>query len=138
MKIMPAYAFQNAPVPKVIVIPAQAGATDAMYTWIREQSKHTDVTMSVCTGASVLAKTGLLSGKHATTHHSGYVELALQYPDIHVRPGYRFVEEGNIATAGGCLASQYLVGWVIEKKASAEWKQLVLKSIQPVGEGLCF
>jgi hypothetical protein len=30
------------------------------------------------------------------------------------------------------------VGWVIEKKASAEWKQLVLKSIQPVGEGLYF
>jgi hypothetical protein len=30
------------------------------------------------------------------------------------------------------------VRWVIEKKAGAEWKQLVLKSIQPVGKGLCF
>lgn len=123
MKIMPAYTFQNASAPKVIVIPAQRGASDAMYTWIREQSKQADVTMSVCTGAFVLAKTGLLSGKRATTHHSGYVELALQHPDIHVKPGYRFVEEGNIATAGGLTSGIDLALRVVERyygRAAAE------------------
>ena len=49
-----------------------------------------------------------------------------------------FIENGNVATAGGCLAAQYIVGWVIEKKADRGWKDLVLKSIQPVGEGLSY
>ena len=49
-----------------------------------------------------------------------------------------FVAHENIATAGGCLAQQYLVGWVIEKLADSEWRELVLRSIQPVGEGLFF
>jgi hypothetical protein len=43
-----------------------------------------------------------------------------------------------VATAGGCLAQQYLIGWVIENLADAEWRNLVLKAIQPVGEGLFF
>jgi putative intracellular protease/amidase len=110
MKILPNYTFENAPHPKVIVIPAQNGDNEAMYRWIRESSKATDVTMSVCTGAFVLAKTGLLSGKSATTHHYAYTELAMQYPDIHVKRGYRFVEEGKIATAGG-LTSGMDLAW---------------------------
>lgn len=123
MKILPQYTFNNAPAPKVIVIPAQNGATDAMLAWIREQSKQTDVTMSVCTGAFVLAKTGLLNGKRATTHHSGYIQLALEYPNIHVMPGYRFVDEGNIATAGGLTSGIDLALHVVERyygRAAAE------------------
>lgn len=123
MKILPDYTFSNAPAPKVIVIPAQDGASDAMLSWIREQSKQTDVTMSVCTGAFVLAKTGLLNGKRATTHHSGYIQLALENPDVHVMPGYRFVEEGKIATAGGLTSGIDLALRVVERyygRAAAE------------------
>src|SRR5438270_5103897 len=72
MQIVPDYTFANAPAPKVIVIPAQSEPSRAMLDWIRKSSKDTDVTMSVCTGAFVLAKTGLLSGKSATTHHTAF------------------------------------------------------------------
>ncbi len=57
MQIIPDYTFANAPAPKVIVIPAQSKPSEAMLKWIRESTKNTDVTMSVCTGAFVLAKT---------------------------------------------------------------------------------
>jgi len=67
MQIIPDYTIQNAPPPKVIVIPAQSSPSPAVLEWIRKSSKTTDVTMSVCTGAFVLAKTGLLNGKSATT-----------------------------------------------------------------------
>src|SRR5580693_5450451 len=97
MKIVPNYTFQNAPQPKIIVIPAQGGSSDAMLQWIRKAAQHTDITMSVCTGAFVLAATGLLNGKAATTHHAGYADLEMQYPDIQVKRGARFVEEGNLA-----------------------------------------
>jgi putative intracellular protease/amidase/YHS domain-containing protein len=123
MKIVPDYTFESAPQPKVIVIPAQNGDTEAMMGWIRESTKHTDLTMSVCTGALLLAKTGLLKGKAATTHHSAYIQLALEHPEIRVKPGYRFVEDGNIATAGGLTSGMDLALRVVERyfgRAAAE------------------
>jgi putative intracellular protease/amidase/YHS domain-containing protein len=115
IKITPDYTFANAPAPKVIVIPAQTGVTDAMLKWITSSSKAADVTMSVCDGAFVLAKTGLLSGKGATTHHNSYKTLAMQFPDIRVKPGARFVEEGNLATAGGLSSGIDLALHVVER-----------------------
>ena len=101
MKIVPDHTFDTAPAPKIIVIPAQRGRSEATLQWVRQASKNTDVTMSVCTGAFLLAKTGLLSGKAATTHHSAYDRFASQFPDVKLKRGARFVDEGNIATAGG-------------------------------------
>src|SRR5258708_3480765 len=101
MKVIPNYSFEDAPVPKVIVIPAQRGS-DAMLDWIRKASKTADLTMSVCTGAFHLAKTGLLAGKAATTHHGSYGRFAMQYRDIRLKRGFRFAEAGdNLASAGG-------------------------------------
>jgi hypothetical protein len=71
VKITPDYTFNSAPPPKIIVIPQQEGATENMLDWIRKSTKNTDVTMSICTGAYTLAKTGLLSGKSATTRCHG-------------------------------------------------------------------
>jgi transcriptional regulator GlxA family with amidase domain len=48
----------------------------------------------------VLAKTGLLSGKDATTHHGAYWDFAAAFPDIRVKRGARFVEDGNLAGSG--------------------------------------
>ena len=100
MQIVPDHTFQNAPAPKVIIIPAQRG-NDAMLDWIREKSKTADVTASVCTGAFILAKTGLLAGKSVTTHHGAYAALAKQFPDVHVVRGARFVDEDHLASSGG-------------------------------------
>ena len=101
LKLVPDYSFGNAPAPKVIVIPAQSGS-DAMLEWIRTSAKIADVVMSVCTGAFILAKTGLLAGKAATTHHGSYDRFAMQFRDVKLKRGFRFVEsEPNLATAGG-------------------------------------
>jgi YHS domain-containing protein/putative intracellular protease/amidase len=115
IRIIPQFTFAGAPAPKIVVIPAQQGQTQAMLNWIRKASKTTDVTMSVCTGAFVLASTGLLSGKPATTHHSAYKTMADQFPDIHVTRGARFVETGNLATAGGLTSGIDLALRVVER-----------------------
>jgi putative intracellular protease/amidase/YHS domain-containing protein len=115
MKIVPNFTIANAPAPKVIVIPAQDDPSEAVLEWIRKSSKSADLTMSVCTGAYVLAQTGLLSGKSATTHHSAYADLAMKYPDIHVKRGARFVEEGNLASAGGLSSGIDLALRVVER-----------------------
>lgn len=115
MKVIPNYSFENAPAPKVIVIPAQKGS-DAMVDWIRKAAKSADLTMSVCTGAFLLAKTGLLAGKAATTHHGSYGRFAMQYRDIHLKRGYRFVEAAdNLASAGGLTSGIDLALRVVER-----------------------
>jgi putative intracellular protease/amidase/YHS domain-containing protein len=115
MKVVPNYSFADAPAPKVIVIPAQDGS-DAMLEWIRKAAKTADLTMSVCTGAFLLAKTGLLAGKVATTHHGSYGRFKMEYPDIQLKRGYRFVEAGdNLATAGGLTSGMDLALRVVER-----------------------
>ena len=90
---------------------------------------------SICSGALLLAALGLLAGRTATTYPTSKQILESFGVTVEEKP---FVSHGNLATAGGCLAAQYLVGWVLEQKANREWKELVLKSIRPVGEGLSF
>jgi transcriptional regulator GlxA family with amidase domain len=115
MTIVPKYSLASAPPPKVIVIPAQSDPSDAVIAWVRDSTRTTDVTMSVCTGAFLLAKTGLLSGKAATTHHGAYAELSMAFPDIWVKRGARFVEAGNLASSGGLSSGIDLALRIVER-----------------------
>jgi transcriptional regulator GlxA family with amidase domain len=135
MKIVPDYTFANAPAPKVIVIPAQSEPSGAMLDWIRKSSKDTDVTMSVCTGAFVLAKTGLLSGKPATTYHGAFGYFATEFPDIHLKRGARFVEDGNLATAGGLSSGIDLALRVVERYFGREVAQKTAYNMEYQGQG---
>ncbi|MGH9897700.1 MAG: DJ-1/PfpI family protein, partial [Pyrinomonadaceae bacterium] len=90
---------------------------------------------SMCSGALILAALGLLEGKRATTYPTARLELEKMGVHVVEEP---FVCEGNVATAAGCLAAQYLVGWVLEELLGEEAREKVLKQIQPVGQGLLF
>src|SRR6266446_1503668 len=135
MQIIPDYTFANAPAPKVVVIPAQSKPSEAMLKWIRESTKSTDVTMSVCTGAFVLAKTGLLSGKSATTFHGAFGPFAMQFPKIDLKRGARFVENGNLATAGGLSSGIDLALRVVERYYGREVARKTAYNMEYQGEG---
>jgi putative intracellular protease/amidase/YHS domain-containing protein len=135
MKIVPDYTFENAPAPKVIVIPAQSRPSEATLEWIRKCTKSTDVTMSVCTGAFVLARTGLLSGKPATTYHGAFVTFANQFPDIQLKRGARFVEDGNLATAGGLSSGIDLALRIVERYFGREVARQTAYDMEYQGEG---
>jgi putative intracellular protease/amidase/YHS domain-containing protein len=135
MKIVPDYTLENAPAPKVIVIPAQSKPSEAVLEWIRKSTKNTDVTMSVCTGAFVLAKTGLLSGKSATTFHAAFRPFAARFPDIHLKRGARFVEDSNLATAGGLSSGIDLALRVVERYYGREIAQKTAYDMEYQGQG---
>jgi transcriptional regulator GlxA family with amidase domain len=84
-----------------------------------------------CSGTLVLAKLGLLGNVPACTDliTKPWVEEAgvcvLNQP---------FVAEGNVATAGGCLASQYLAAWMIARLEGVEAAKSALSYVVPVGE----
>ncbi len=59
---------------------------------------------SICTGAFVLAETGLLDGRRATTHWLGVPEFRRRFPNVMLDPEVLFVDEGRIVTSAGALA----------------------------------
>src|SRR5689334_10269262 len=135
MQIIPDYTIADAPAPKVIVIPAQSEPSAAVLDWIRKSSKTTDVTMSVCTGAFVLAKTGLLDGKSATTFHGAFGRFAMKFPNIELKRGARFVENGNLATAGGLSSGIDLALRVVERYYGREVAQQTAYTMEYQGQG---
>ncbi|MCP3725280.1 DJ-1/PfpI family protein [Paraburkholderia sp. CNPSo 3272] len=84
-----------------------------------------------CSGTLILAKLGLLQGVPACTDltTTPWVEEA-GVPALN-QP---FVASGNVATAGGCLASHYLAAWMIARLAGAEAARSVIHHVAPVGE----
>src|SRR5580704_17861622 len=83
LKIKPDYTFANAPQPNVVVVGAQKAPPEAL-PWLREVASKTDVLMSVCTGAFVVARTGMLDGQNATTHHLFYDKFAAEFPKVNL------------------------------------------------------
>lgn len=95
LNVVPDYTFATAPKPQVIVIPAQPGRTAAQKKWLLANARGADITMSVCTGARMLAGYGMLDGLTATTHHLFWNGIQKQYPAVHFVSGTRFVDHGK-------------------------------------------
>ena len=135
MTIVPNYTIANAPAPKVIVIPAQSTRDPEVLAWIREASRNADLTMSVCTGASLLASTGLLDGKSATTHHGEFNQFAMDFPRVTLKRGARFVEEGNLASAGGLSSGIDLALRVVERYFGRAVARNTANTLEYQGQG---
>jgi putative intracellular protease/amidase/YHS domain-containing protein len=135
MKIVPDYDFAHAPPPKVIVIPAQGRDSAATLAWIRKWASSADLTMSVCTGAFLLAATGLLAGKAATTHHSSFQTFAMQFPDVSLKRGARFVDSGKVATSGGLSSGIDLALHVVERYYGREAARRTAWQMEYQGQG---
>ncbi len=102
MTVIPDFTFDDAPVPKIVVVGAQAGKSPKMMDWLRKMSKQSDVVMSVCTGAFRLGQAGLLDGKKATTHHDYYDAFQQRFPNVSLQRGQRYVRsDDTVFTAGG-------------------------------------
>lgn len=101
--ILPTHDFANAPQADVLCIPGGHGVVDALsdaatIAFIAQQSASAKWVTSVCTGAFLLGRAGLLAGKRATTHWA-YAHLL---PLVGATPEKaRVVEDGNIITSGG-------------------------------------
>jgi len=115
MTVVPDYTFDDAPTPRIVVIPAQRGAPK-MAEWLRRMDKESDVVMSVCTGAFQLGKAGLLDGKEATTHHEFYDQFQKSFPKAKLVKGQRFVQSDDVIyTAGGLTSGIDLALHIVEK-----------------------
>jgi transcriptional regulator GlxA family with amidase domain len=108
MKVVPRYAFADAPVPDVLLVPGGGvkGARDdaATRAFLVATSARAGRTLSVCNGAFLLANAGLLEGLSATTTAHLVGTLRAEFPKTKVVEGPRFVDNGKIVTAAGLSA----------------------------------
>jgi len=92
-----------------------AALDDALVEWIRMAASVARRTASVCTGAFLLARTGLLDGRRATTHWAAAEALARQHPDVHVDAEPIFLRDGPIWTSAGVTAGMDLALALVEQ-----------------------
>jgi transcriptional regulator GlxA family with amidase domain len=109
LKIVPDFNLEDCPAPHVLVIPGGFGTRallgkPALLEWLRRKARQAEIVMSVCTGALVLAKAGLLDGLRITTHHEQIDLLREMAPNSTVDPSARFHDNGQILTAAGISA----------------------------------
>jgi putative intracellular protease/amidase len=108
VEIKPQYSIDNAPTPDIIVFPggnAGPSANDPnIVAWIKKLNYDGTQFMSVCTGAFILARAGLLENKSVTTHWGSTKSLAQKYPATTVLEDTRWVDHGSVITTAGVSA----------------------------------
>jgi transcriptional regulator GlxA family with amidase domain len=102
------FSFAEQPRADVLIVPGgivdQPLGDPATLAWLAAAAKQAALTASVCTGAFLLAKIGLLAGRTVTTHWEDVPELRATYPDLNVVEDVPYVDEGEIVTSAGISA----------------------------------
>jgi transcriptional regulator GlxA family with amidase domain len=103
--LVPRHSFADAPHVDLLLVPGGFGTRPMLQDpdvveWIRATAAKARLTASVCTGALLLARAGLLDGRRATTHWGSFGLLASLGKDITVDRQARFVDDGVLTSAG--------------------------------------
>lgn len=129
LNIVPHYELEECPPPHVLIVPGGFGTrallgNRVVIEWIQRAARTAEVAMSVCTGALLLAKAGLLDGLRVTTHHELVGALRDLAPGAIVDPSARFHDNGAVLTSAGISAgidcSLHLVGRLLGSAAASE------------------
>ena len=99
---------------------AQAIVDDRLVAWIRSAAQRSRRVTSVCSGAFLLARAGLLDGRSATTHWATCARLARLFPEVTVDPDPIFIRDGNVWTSAGVTAGMDLALALVEDDLGPE------------------
>jgi putative intracellular protease/amidase len=108
LKVVPNYSIADAPKPDIVVFPG--GPASKIYddpdffAWAKKSAAEAQIAQSVCTGAFVLAKAGMLDNLEVTTFHGAIEGLRKDFPAAKVEDGRRFVDNGHVVTTAGISA----------------------------------
>lgn len=149
LSIEPGAALADCPRPDVIAIPDLmvmpdediAGRYEAEIAWIRKAYAGGTVLATACTGALILAETGLLDGQDVTTHWAYCDAMQKRYPDVRVHPNRALVVSGDehrLVLAGGGTSWQdlalYLIARFVDTEEAMRVARLQLLSWHHVGQ----
>ncbi len=136
LQVMPDYCFADNTSFDILIIPGGYGAEEieihnvVVINWIKEQTSKVSLMTSVCPGAFLLAKAGLLDGKKATTHWMDIDRLESEFDTITVKRDVKYVDEGSIITAGGVSAGINMSFHIIKKLLGEEIARTTAKRME--------
>ncbi len=124
VRIKPEIRYELCPSLDALIVPGGPGARgsgnqDTLLRFIREQQRQSKIVASVCTGAFLLARAGLLEGHKATTHHQRREQFRAEFPGIELVEE-KVVDEGAIITAAGVSSGIDLALYLLERWFGAE------------------
>ena len=133
--VQPHYMIADHPPIDLLVVPGGWGTRREAHNvrlldWIAAQDRGSTLTLSVCTGAFLLAARGLLDGKPATTHWASLDRLADGYPAIEVRRDVRYVDAGHVVTSAGVSAGIDMALYVVERLFGAAVAAATARSME--------
>ncbi len=124
LQVQPQFHFGNHPAIDVLIVPGGVVTAEldnpAVIEWIGRTAQRAGLTASVCTGAFVLAKAGLLDGKPVTTHWEDIADLAAAFPALQVKSGVRWVDAGATVTSAGISAGIDMSLYLVARLAGRE------------------
>src|SRR2546427_3022955 len=126
LTIVPEGSLRDAPAAiDTLIIPGGSGSREAcedaeLVAWIERAAARATRVAAVCTGAFLLARAGLVSGRRATTHWAAADALARLHPDVDVDPEPIFVRDGHIWTSAGVTAGIDLALALVEEDLDRE------------------
>lgn len=141
LSVNPNYTIAACPSPDILIVPGGYGTrrelhNQALIEWIREKADNAELIMSVCTGALLLAKAGLLTGLAATTHFGALDLLREVAPQTTIQPDKRFIDNGRVLVSAGISAGidlsfhivQRLLGYDVAAE-TARWMEYDWKGV---------
>ena len=123
--VQPHFTIHNAPPAQVLIVPGGLGTrtelnNERLIDWVRRSAGIAELVLSVCTGALLLGRAGLLDGLDVTTHHGAYDLLREVAPMARLRAGERFLDNGRIIVAAGVSAGIDASLHVVERLLGSE------------------
>ncbi len=119
------YGFEDCPPLDILMVPGGFGTfrqltNKSLLDWVRERAGAAEVTTSVCSGSSILAKAGLLDGRKATSNKQFYNQCIAAGPNVNWVKEARWVDDGNVVTSSGVSAGMDMALHVISRLYGAE------------------
>ena len=120
LSVNPDHSLNTCPKADILLVPGGIGTRagmndDALIGWIRQTADAAQLVLSVCTGALLLGKAGLLDGLEISTHHVAYDLLREIVPSGTVHEDRRFVDNGTVITSAGIAAGIDMSLHVVER-----------------------
>lgn len=124
LQILPDQDFASCPAADVLIVPGgvvdAALACSATLAWISQVSATAQITASVCTGAFLLASSGVLTHGRATTHWEDVADLRQRHPELEVVDGARWIDDGGPVTSAGISAGIDMCLHLVARLAGTE------------------
>ena len=134
LTIIPDYSIEDAPASNVMIFfggsHSKPTNDTSVIKWIQSRKENTEYFISVCTGAFILGKAGILDNLTATTYHTQIKELQKALPKTKVLSNVRFVDNGNVISTAGISAGIDGALHFISKIKGADFAKQVAEDIE--------